>query len=316
MPLLPPGAAAFPLAQQSTDEFAQDAVRSWDAAVEFVAERSIDLGLNLLAAAAIFVVGRWGAKLLVALTDRVMARAKIEETLRRFLRNTATTALLVLVSVAALQRLGVDTTSFAAVVAAMGLAVGLAFQGTLSNFAAGVMLVVFEPFKVGDTVEAGSDIGTVEEIGMFSTRLRTPDNTTIHLPNGQLTGSRIRNITSLPQRRIDLVATCGYDDDLRAVQAFLVELLAAEPRVLPTPAAEVAVGKLGDSGIDVVVRPWVATADYWPVRCALLERIKLGFDERGFTIPYPTRDVRVRNEGSASPPSVSEGLPRAAGESS
>ena len=222
-----------------------------------------------------------------------MEKAKLDTTLIKFVSNLAYALMLAFVVVAALGRLGVDTTSFAAIIAAGGLAVGFALQGSLGNFAAGVMLITFKPFKVGDLVEVGGSTGVVEEVQIFNTMLKTADNVTIIVPNGSITGGTITNYSAQATRRIDLVFGCGYGDDLKAVKAYLEEVLAAEERVLKDPAPTVAVAELGDCSVNFVVRPWVNAADYWAVRFDLLERIKLGFDERGFSIPYPTQDLHI-----------------------
>jgi small conductance mechanosensitive channel len=172
----------------------------------------------------------------------------------------------------------------------------LALQDSLSNFASGVMLMLFKPFRVGDFVRAGGSEGIVEEIDIFHTKMRTGDNIRIIVPNGSITGGTIENFNAKPTRRIDLVIGCGYNDDLRAVKQFLESTLADDARILADPTPTVAVSALGASSVDFVVRPWVKTEDYWATRWDLTERIKLGFDDRGFTIPYPSRDVYVHNE--------------------
>jgi len=265
----------------------------WNTVAEFVTHRGLSLAGNLLAAGVIFIVGRWVSKLLKRLVTRLLTKANVDETLTKFLANIAYALLLVFVVMAAVNRLGVDTTSFAAVVAAVGLAVGFALQNSLSNFASGVLLILYKPFEVGNFVDAGGSKGVVEEIHLFSTLMRTGDNVQIFVPNGQITSGTITNYSAKDTRRIDLVVGCGYDDDLKAVKDFLVELLAADDRILEDPKPVVAVSELGDSSVNFVVRPWVKAADNWAVRCDLNEKIKLGFDERGFNIPYPTQDVHV-----------------------
>jgi len=199
----------------------------------------------------------------------------------------------VFVVIAAIDRLGIDTTSFAAILAAAGLAVGLALQGSLSNFASGVMLILFKPFKVGDFVEAGGSAGSIEEIHIFNTIMRTGDNVQIIIPNSTITDGTITNYSAKETRRIDLVVGCGYDDDLKAVKEFLVALLKADERILLDPEPFVAVSELGDSSVNFVVRPWVKSEDYWTTRWDLTACIKIGFDEQGFNIPYPTQDVNM-----------------------
>lgn len=266
---------------------------SWDDFVKFVSDKGAVLGVNLLAAIAILLIGRIVAGILRSIAERMMLKAKVDQTLARFLSHIAYAALITFVIIAAIDRLGVDTTSFAAILAAAGLAVGLALQGSLSNFAAGVMLILFKPFKVGNFIEAGGAKGTVEDIHIFNTIVRTGDNVLITVPNSQITGGKITNFSAKPTRRIDLVIGCGYDDDLKAVKAYLQSALESDERILAEPAPVVAVDELGDSSVNFVVRPWVNAADYATVKWDLTEKIKTDFDERGFNLPYPQRDVHV-----------------------
>ena len=248
---------------------------------------------NVLAAIAIYLVGKVVVRILTSLLEKVMVRAKVDTTLSSFLSNIAHYVLITFVILMALESLGVDTTSLAAIMGAAGLAVGLALQSSLSNFASGVMIILFKPFRVDDFVEAGGVAGTVEEISIFSTLMKTGDNKQIIVPNGSIYGGNIINYSAKPTRRIDMVVGCGYGDDLRAVKAFLTILVETDERILNDPAPVVAVSELGDSSVNFVVRPWVNAADYWAVLWDLNERVKLGFDERGFNIPYPTQDVHV-----------------------
>lgn len=269
----------------------------------FVKDWITDDGLgfvqNLVVAIAILMVGRWVARRLTGLAIRAAARSGLDETLSRFLQHVVYALLLTFVVLAALEQLGIDTTSLAAVIAAAGLAVGLALQGSLSNFAAGVMIVFFKPFQVGDFVETGGKSGVVEEIQIFSTLLRTGDNIQIIIPNSAVTSATITNFSAESTRRINLVVSCGYNDDLRAVRQFLEHLIAADDRILDDPAPVVAVNELAASSVDFVVRPWVRSEDYWTTRCDLTEAVKLGFDEHGFTIPYPSHDVHLHDSSSA-----------------
>jgi small conductance mechanosensitive channel len=201
--------------------------------------------------------------------------------------------LIVLVAVAALNVLGVDTTSVAAMLAAAGLAIGLALQGQLANFAAGVIMIMFRLFRVGDFIEAGGTSGIVEEIKIFHTQLRSLDNKQLILPNSSITSGLITNFSAKPTRRVDLTIGCGYDDDLRAVKQFLIDTLQTDTRVLADPAPEVRVLDLGESSVNFTVRAWVNAPDFWATRCDTIEAIKLGFDEHGFNIPYPQRDVHL-----------------------
>ena len=278
----------------------------WDVALaelateaqKFVADRGIDFLANLVAAIAIYIVGKWATRLIVRLLNSVMKRSKVDETLAKFLTDIARAVLITIVILMALSRLGVNTTSLAAILGAAGIAVGLALQGSLSNFAAGVMLILFKPFRVGDFVEAAGTSGTIEQISIFNTLMRTGDNKQVIVPNGGIINGNIINYSAKPTRRIDLVIGCGYGDDLRAVKAFLEEVVRSDDRILPEPEPVVAVSALGASSVDFVVRPWVRTSDYWTVMWDLTEQIKLGFDERGFNFPFPSRDVYVHNEAA------------------
>ena len=261
----------------------------------FAGEYLGGFALNLVAALAIYVVGRWVAKFLSGIVRRMITRAHVDETLGKFLANIVYMVLLAVVIIAALGKLGVPTTSFAAVLAAAGFAIGFALKDSLGNFAAGVMLILFQPFKVGDFVEAAGTSGVVEEIRIFNTLMRTGDNRQIIVPNSAISDGIITNFSAKTTRRIDLVIGCGYGDDLKAVKEFLEAVLAADDRILADPEPLVAVSELGDSSVNFVVRPWVKSEDFFATRCDLTESIKLGFDERGFNIPYPTHDVHVHN---------------------
>jgi small conductance mechanosensitive channel len=253
----------------------------------------IPWGLNIVLAIAIFVVGRWLAKLIVRGLKRVMKKASMEEVLIGFLSSILNVVLLVVVVIAALEQLGVNTTSLLAVFAAAGLAVGLALKDSLTNFASGVMLIIFKPFKVGDFVEAGGISGVVEVIRIFNTQLRTGDNREIIVPNSQIYGGIITNFSARDQRRIDLVIGIGYEDNIKAAKQILEQIMQAEERILKDPAPVILVSELGESSVDLAVRPWVASGDYWNVRSDLLESIKHQFDAKGISIPYPQRDVHM-----------------------
>ena len=252
-------------------------------------------GLQVVAALVILVVGRWVAKLISNLIGKGMVKAKVDKTLANFARNLCYIALLLFVVIAALNKLGVETTSFAVVVGAAGLAIGFALQGSLANFAAGVMLIIFKPFKVGDFVEAAGKKGAVKEIRIFNTILNSPDNVRIIIPNAQVTGSHIENYTVNGTRRVDLTVGVSYEDDLKKAQKVIEEVLAGDDRILEEPAVTVAVSELGDSSVNFVVRPWVQAADYWDVRFDVTEKVKLALDKNGISIPYPQRDIHVKN---------------------
>jgi small conductance mechanosensitive channel len=262
-----------------------------------IQDHGLELGLNVLAAIAIFIIGRMIVNGLVKFVGRRL-EDRFDETLISFLSSIVKTLMMAIVIMASLERLGVNTTSFAAILAAAGLAVGLALQGSLGNLASGVMIILFSPFKVGDFVEAGGATGVVEDIQIFSTMMKTGDNCQIIVPNSQITSNAITNYSAKDTRRIDLVFGCGYDDDLKAVKAFLEELLQNDKRILQDPEPLVAVAELGDSSVNFAVRPWVDSADYWAVRFDINEAVKVGFDERGFNIPYPTQDLNVTNSNA------------------
>ena len=250
-------------------------------------------GLDVVAAVVTLALGYLAARGLRSLARRLLERAGVETTLVSFAVNLTFMALMAFVVIAALNRLGVNTTSFAAVVAAAGLAIGLALQGSLANFASGFLIILLRPFKVGDYVEAAGIAGTVEAIKVFATELRTPDNKAIIVPNSSITSDNIINYSARERRRIDLVFGVGYGDDLKRAKDLLAEIVAADPRILEDPAPVVAVSELGASSVDFVVRPWVATADYWQVRWDLTEKIKLELDAHGISIPFPQRDVHL-----------------------
>lgn len=251
--------------------------------------------LQVLAAVVIFVVGRWLAKVISKLVAKAMTKAKVDPTLTSFVKNLCHIVLLAFVIIAALKKLGVPMTEFTVVVGAAGLAVGFALQGSLSNFAAGVMLIIFKPFKVGDFVELAGKMGTVKEIQIFNTILNSPDNVRIIIPNGQVTGSNIMNFTVNGTRRIDLVIGVSYDDDLKKAHQVIENVILSDERILKEPAYTIAVSELGESSINFVVRPWVNAADYWAVRFDITEKIKLALDKNDITIPYPQRDVHMKS---------------------
>jgi small conductance mechanosensitive channel len=222
-----------------------------------------------------------------------MERAELDVTLVSFLANIVYAFLLAAVILAALDTLGVPVTSLLAVLGAAGLAIGLALKDSLGNFAAGVMLVMFRPFKKGDFVEAGGVSGTVTEVRIFSTILTTPDNKVVIIPNGQVGSGTITNYSANDQRRVDMVFGVGYDDDLKVARKVLTELCANHPLILGEPETKIFVANLGDSSVDFAVRPWAKTADYWTVYGDLLEQGKAALEEAGCSIPYPQSDVHL-----------------------
>ena len=250
-------------------------------------------GLKVIAAVVILVIGRYVAIGVRNLLRRVMRKSSVEETLVSFVSNVAYVALLAFIVIAALGQLGVHTASFVAVIGAAGLAIGLALQGSLANFAAGVLMIIFKPFKVGDYIEGGGTAGTVEEISIFTTVLKSPDNRKIIVPNAKMTGDNIVNYSAKEQRRIDIVAGVSYGDDLDKVRKVLEQILAEDARILKDPAPTIGVLALADSSINFAVRPWVKTGDYWSVYFDTHEKIKKRFDAEGISIPFPQRDVHL-----------------------
>ena len=255
-------------------------------------------GLKIVAAIVVFFVGKWLARKIAGLLERGLRRADTDPTLISFVRNIAYFGLLTMVVIAAVGQLGVQTTSFIAVLGAAGLAIGLALQGSLANFAAGVLMIIFRPFKAGDFVEAAGTSGIVEEVQLFTTKMRTPDNKTVIIPNAQVTSGTITNYSARDTRRLDLVFGVSYEDDLDKVKRVIHEVLGEEPRLLKDPEPLVGLLNLGDSSVDFAVRPWVNSADYWPVFFDLQEKMKKRFDQEGISIPFPQRDVHLHQQAA------------------
>jgi small conductance mechanosensitive channel len=250
-------------------------------------------GIKIVGALAIVIFGRIVTGILAGVVRRLMNRSKADETLIKFVVSLTRIALLTFIIIAALGTLGVQTASFVAVIGAAGLAVGFALQGSLANFASGVMIIIFRPFKAGDYVEAGGVSGSIEAVHIFNTIMKTPDNKEVIVPNSKITGDNIVNYSANEMRRVDMVFGIGYGDDIRKAKNILVQILGSDPRVLKDPAPTVAVSELGDSSVNFVVRPWVKTADYWAVYFDITEKVKLTFDEQNVSIPFPQRDVHL-----------------------
>ncbi len=261
--------------------------------MEIVQTYATEYGLNIIAAVAILIIGRIVVGMLTGVVKRLMKKANVEDTLTRFVASLTRIALMVFVFIAALDQLGVETASFIAIIGAAGLAVGFALQGSLSNFASGVMLIMFRPFKAGDFVEAGGTAGVVDAIRIFNTILKTPDNKTVIVPNSGITGGNIVNYSAQETRRVDMVFGIGYGDDIKKAKEILHKILDDDPRILKDPAPVVVVGELADSSVNFNVRPWVKTADYWGVYGDVHERVKLTFDEQNISIPFPQQDVHM-----------------------
>ncbi|WP_084191582.1 mechanosensitive ion channel family protein [Algiphilus aromaticivorans] len=256
---------------------------------------ALPLAVNVLSALLVFFIGKWVARKVIDVVQRNAQKRNMDPTLVRFLGNVVYGLALAVIVIAALGRLGVDTTSAAALLAGAGLAVGLALQGQISSFAAGVMIILFRPFRVGDFVEVAGQMGTVEDIKIVITTLKSLDNQLVTIPNNAVWSGVITNYSALPTRRVDLLVSISYAADLKRAKALLHEILAAEDRMLEDPSPTVVVTNLGDNSVDFAARGHTTTGEWWATRCDLIERIKLRFDEEGIEIPYPQMDVHVRD---------------------
>jgi len=250
-------------------------------------------GLKVIAAAVIFIIGRWVALGVAKLIKRIMIKSKVDETLVSFVRHLSYVTLLAFVVIAALNQLGIQTASFIAVMGAAGLAIGLALQGSLGNFAAGVLMIIFKPFKVGDFIEGGGVAGTVEHIEIFTTQLKTPDNKTIIVPNAKLTGDNITNFNVKGTRRVEFLFGIGYGDDIDKARRIIKEIIDKDERVMKEPEPVIVVSELADSSVNLTVRAWTSAADYWSFYFDTIENVKKQFDNQGVSIPFPQRDVHI-----------------------
>ena len=270
-----------------------------EATIDLVMRSMTNYGLKIIAAIVILFVGLWLAKRIKKLFIKVLEKKEVDATLTGFFSNILHGAIVVFVVVAAIGKLGIETTSFAAVVASAGLAIGLALQGSLSNFAAGVLLILFKPFKVGNAIKVGGEIGIVVEVGLLTTELKTPDNIKMVIPNSTIMSGPITNFSANPTRRIDMTIGVSYGDDLNKAQKLLLDLIAGDERILKEPEPQVLVSNLGESSVDFVVRPWVNSSDFWIVKCELTKKIKETFDAEGINIPFPQRDVHLFHENAS-----------------
>ncbi len=253
----------------------------------------ITFGIKIIAAIAIFLIGRMVARVVTNGIEKVLASRDVDKILQTFFSNLVYWALMTFVIIAAINQVGIQTTSLIAIMGAAGLAVGLALQGSLSNFAAGVLIVMFRPYKVGDFVEAAGIAGSVVQVQILTTVLKTGDNKQIVVPNAQIMSGIITNYSANDTRRIDLVIGIGYDDDIDKTRDTIQQLVDADDRILKDPACLIAVSELADSSVNFVVRPWVKSADYSAVNFGLTEAIKKRFDKEGISFPYPQRDVHI-----------------------
>jgi len=253
-------------------------------------------GTKLLFALIVLIIGVWVAKMIKGIVTKVLTKRNLDPTITGFIANFTYILLMVFVALAALGKLGVQTTSFVAVIGAAGLAIGLALQGSLANFAAGFLMILFRPFKKGDYVEAGGTAGVVDQIQVFTTILKTPDNRLVIVPNAKVMGDNITNYSAMDTRRIDLTFGVGYTDDIPKVKSVLKKIAESDERVLKDPAPQILLGELADSSVNFIMRVWVKAGDYWPFHFETMEKVKIEFDKEGVSIPFPQRDVHLFNE--------------------
>jgi len=269
-----------------------------DETIVVLKEYAMNYGVNILIALLILIIGMWIARIITKSVTKVMKAREVDATLVKFLAGLVKAVLYILVIIAAIDKAGIESTSFVAILGAAGLAVGFALQGSLSNFAAGVMLIIFKPVKAGDFVEAAGVMGSVEEIGIFVTTLTTPDNKVIYVPNSQMGGGIITNYSIKDTRRIDMEFGIGYSDDIDKARSVILEILSNDSRILKDPVPDIFVGTLADSSVNFKVRPWVNAADYWGVYFDVTENIKKKFDTNNISIPFPQTDVHLFQESN------------------
>lgn len=260
---------------------------------QFAADYLVPWGINIISTLLIFIIGWLITKVVTNVLGKVLTKTAIDEILVEFIQTLVRVLLLIFVIVAALDRLGVNTTSLIAVLGAAGLAIGLALQGSLQNFAAGFLLLILRPFKAGDYVEAAGTAGIVEKVSIFSTVMRTPDNKEVTVPNGAIYGDNIVNYSARHTRRVDMVFGISYGDDIKKAKEVMMAAVKADERVLAEPEPNVAVSALADSSVNFIVRPWVKTDDYWGVYWDLTEKIKIELEQNGITIPFPQMDLHI-----------------------
>lgn len=259
--------------------------------LESLGQMILHYGVKILVALAIFVIGRWVAKKVRGILSRLMAQKGVDVAVVNFVSSLCYILILVFVVIAALSHLGLETTSFVAVLGAAGLAVGLALQGSLSNFASGVLILLFKPFRVGDFVEVAGTSGSVDKIQVLTTELNTPDNKKVIVPNSAVMGGTITNYSANDTRRVDMVMGISYSDDIDKAKAVLEDIVNSDERILKDPAVTIAVVELADSSVNFAVRPWVNKADYWGVYFDVTEAVKKRFDQEGISIPFPQQEV-------------------------
>jgi small conductance mechanosensitive channel len=256
----------------------------------YIIPYSINIGIAII----IYFLGKLIIPIIIKVIEKLLDKTSVEQTLKHFIKSIVKSLLYVLLIIAVLSKVGVDTSSFVAILGALTFAIGFALKDSLNNFASGAMVILFKPFKIGDVVDiAGGTVGAVKAITMFNTTLTTPDNQKIMIPNGLVWGGKITNITAHDTRRVDLTFGIGYGDDMKKAKELMAKVLDENPKVLKDPAYVIAVSELGDSSVNFVVRPWAKTSDYWTVRAEIIEAIKESFDNNGISIPYPQMDVHL-----------------------
>ncbi|MFD1161764.1 MULTISPECIES: mechanosensitive ion channel family protein [Hwangdonia] len=257
---------------------------------------ALDYGLKIIGAVLIWVIGSWVIKKILKTTKKIMSKRDYDESLQKFLLNLLGWIFKIILIVVVLGTVGVETTSFAAILAAAGLAIGLALQGSLGNFAGGVLIMIFKPFKIGDFINAQGEAGTVKEIEIFTTKLTTPDNKEVIIPNGSLSNGNITNFSTEATRRVDFTFGVGYDSDIKKTKEVILSVIQSNPSVLKEPEATINVSELADSSINFLTRVWVNKEDYWAVNFDIIERTKEALDAAGIDIPYPHR-VEIQKKG-------------------
>jgi len=264
-----------------------------------VMKQGMDWATNIMTALAIFLIGKWLAGVAVGIVKKLLIRAKMDETLVSFLTHVLYGLAFALVAIAALSRLGIETTSLAAVLAAAGLAIGLSLQNSLSNLAAGVLIITFRPFKKGDYIEAAGTGGVVHEVSIFTTNMTTADNKQIIVPNSAIIAGNITNFSAMETRRIDFTFTVDYAEDLKKVKEVLTDIVSADSRVLRDPETVIAVSELAEKGVKIAVRPWVKSSDYWNVYFDVTEKVKTRFDRESITMHAPQAEVVALKKSAA-----------------
>ena len=277
---------------QNVDEIAEQGLLIKDYAMDFI----MTYGPKLLGAIVALVIGLWIIRWIMKLITNVLTRSNVDDSLVPFLKSLTGALLKVMLGISILTMLGIEMTSFIAILGAAGLAVGMALSGTLQNFAGGVMILLFKPFKVGDVIEAQGYTGGVKEIQIFVTILTTPDNKTIIIPNGPLSNGSLINYSTQENRRVDFVFGIGYGDDVNKAKSIISDVLNNDSRVLKDPALFIGLGEMADSSVNLTVRAWVNAADYWGVFFDTNEKIYHAFNDGGINIPYPQMDVHVHND--------------------